>query len=698
MPAVARLDPHPQPYAVPGPRSGQPQRQLHHHIRPDILPVNKMADSISIEETNRIRVSLGMKPLPVPGAPPGPIFKTTSTSAQEEEAGSTLESRSAQAEENYLREKRAEDARRGREAKAEAIKKARDAAKRFSKLEGKGLADMDDDADLDAKSWLIKQKKRQREIEKARKMEKELAEAEKEAEYTARDLAGVKVGHELDTFQEGEDQVLTLKDTTIDENEEEGDELENLELKEREKLKDKLELKKKKPVYNPMDMDETGEKSILSHYDIEIDGKKGTKFTLDGQGSTKEQREAMANGTAVSKPKAISLDIFQDEPKSDYLDISEIKVRKPKKAKKTRSTRVKAVDEDDMLAPDRPAADDNDMRVDSTPAATKKRTYEDVSFVDDDDLQASLARQRRDALKKRKKVRPEEIAAQLRAQGSTPEEAELENGAGLVIDETSEFVSNLQVEEAQEPKRSRSVSRQPAQVTTMNEDSDDDGDTKMQSYADVEDAQDLADKIKRGEEEQHISSIGVEEEATLNQGLGSTLKLLKDRGIIKTAESGDLNAIFREKQNFLMEKHRREAAAELKARQQRERDRDTGRLDRMSAREREEYARQQNTYRDQQESRQLGELFNKEYKPTVELKYIDEHGRSMNQKEAFKHLSHQFHGKGSGKQKTEKLLKKIEQEKARESMSVLDSSQLAGMSGAAGQQSKKQRQAGVRLA
>ena len=240
---------------------------------------------------------------------------------------------------------------------------------------------------------------------------------------------------------------------------------------------------------------------------------------------------------------------------------------------------------------------------------------------------------------------------------------------------------------------------QPEQVTTMNDDSDDDGDVKMhQSYADVEDDEDRQARIKREEEEQHISSIGVEEEATLNQGLGSTLKLLKDRGIIKTAESGDLNAIFRDKQHFLMEKHRREAAAELKARQQRERDRDSGRLERMSAREREEYARQQNTYRDQQESRQLGELFNKEYKPTVELKYIDEYGRNMNQKEAFKHLSHQFHGKGSGKQKTEKLLKKIEQEKARESMSVLDSSQLAGMTGAAGQQSKKQRQAGVRLA
>jgi len=94
----------------------------------------------------------------------------------------------------------------------------------------------------------------------------------------------------------------------------------------------------------------------------------------------------------------------------------------------------------------------------------------------------------------------------------------------------------------------------------------------------------------------------------------------------------------------------------------------------------------------------LAEHFNKEYKPNVELKYIDDHGRSMNQKEAFKHLSHQFHGKGSGKQKTEKKLKKIEDEKVREGRSMLDGSGTVGMTGVVGQQLKKQKQAGVRLA
>ena len=67
----------------------------------------------------------------------------------------------------------------------------------------------------------------------------------------------------------------------------------------------------------------------------------------------------------------------------------------------------------------------------------------------------------------------------------------------------------------------------------------------------------------------------------------------------------------------------------------------------MSAREREEYSRNENARREQAESRVLSETFNKEYKPNVELKYVDEFGRHMTQKEAFKQLSHQFHGKGS---------------------------------------------------
>lgn len=62
----------------------------------------------------------------------------------------------------------------------------------------------------------------------------------------------------------------------------------------------------------------------------------------------------------------------------------------------------------------------------------------------------------------------------------------------------------------------------------------------------------------------------------------------------------------------------------------------------------------------------------KTYKPDVKLNYFDEKGRAMNEKEAFRYLSHRFHGKGPGKIKTEKRLKKLEEAEAMNKMSSVD--------------------------
>ncbi len=668
----------------------------------------------SIEETNRIRASLGLPLLPVPGG--GPQFKAArDSSLEDEEEGSTLESRQAQGYDNWKTLQDEADAKTRREAKAEAIKKARDAAKKYAKLEGKGLGEAGDVEDLDTKTWLLQQKKRRKKLEKERlvRLERELAERENAVEYTAEDLAGVKVAHEIDDFDGGGEQVLTLKDATIDQYEEEGDELENVYLKEREVLTDRLAIKKKKPVYDPHAETEEGGSTILKHYDETINGKKRKLFTLDGQGASLEEREATKQAVGEKlKAKPISLDsLKEDVPIFDYMEISEAKVRKPKR-KKPKTIRQRAVDEDGMFPAEADGgvlADGNDMEVDGGNIEVRvlqSKPSESASLVDDDDLQASLAVQRRAALKKRKRIRPEDIARQLRDEvNNTPDAEEAAKGeeGGLVIDETTEFVASL--ERKKEEGKARAESAKPQGDTPMKEagsPEEDDGDIDMgQSYNDIEDGEDLDARIKRETTTPNtpgIAGTGLEEEASLKQGLGATLKLLSERGLVKQNKEEDINALDRQRDRFLTEKQRREAAVEAKARLQRERDRNTGKLDRMSAREREEYARQENKNRDQLESRQMTDIFNREYKPNVQLKYVDEFGRSMNQKEAFKHLSHQFHGKGSGKQKTEKHLKKIEDDKKREAQSTLDSSQATGMNNAMGATAKKSRQAGVRLA
>ncbi|KAI1499789.1 SART-1 family protein [Biscogniauxia marginata] len=652
-------------------------------------------DAATIEETNRIRVSLGLKPLPVAGAS-GPQFREKQATPEGEEPASTIDTRQAAAYDNYKKVQEAQEAKKRRDEKNAAIKKARDAAKRFEVLEGKGLGDADGDDDLDAKSWLISQKKRQKKIDKARKLEEELAAAEAAAaaaiQYTSRDLAGVKVGHEIGAFEDGDEQILTLKDTNVLEEEEEGDELENINLREQEKLNEKLDLKKKKPAYDPNEINETGERNILAQYDEEIGGKKTKRFTLDGQGNI-VQTDGVSGQPQSRQLQKIDLDFLgEDKPASDYLDISEVKIKKPKK-KKSKSTRQRPVDEDDIF-PAQPVDQDQTMDIDSGAGfVSRKRKTDDEFIVDDEDLQATLAAQRRDALKKRKRNRPEDIARQLRQEAQTPgvenEEHDVQDG-GLVIDEISEFVSGLKKEDIEDRKPRKQKSPQDAPITSMEAESDED--EPMKDGDDVENEKSKRETSILAE----TAIIGVDEEKTVGSGIGATLQLLKERQLVKESDAGNLNEKLRQQQLFLAEKKKRINEIEQETRNQRERDRKSGKLDRMSVREREEWARQQNNIRDQQTSRQMVDLFNKGYKPNVELRYNDEFGRELDQKAAFKHLSHQFHGKGSGKGKTDKRLKKIEDEKRREAQSMLDASS-GGMSGATAQQTKKRKEAGVRL-
>lgn len=623
----------------------------------------------SIEETNRIRAAVGLPLLPVPGSSGGPQFKASKgddTSSEEEEQGSTLESRQAQGYENWKKLQGEADAKTQREANLEKIKKARDTAQKYSQLEGKGLGDANDTGDLDTKTWLTQQKKRRKRLlkEKADKLEKELLEREAVPEYTSKDLSGVKVAHELEDFDGGEEHVLTLKDTTIDQNEEEGDELENVDLREREALDEKLSLKKKKPVYDPNAEGEEVDSTILKHYDETIDGKKRKRFTLDGQGASVEEREAMKQAVGEKlKAKPISLDMFQnDMPISDYAEVTEGKIKKPKK-NKAKTTRQRAVDEDDMFPVDTtstPQANDDNMDIDSGPshgAINIQRPTEAMSFADDDDLQASLAIQRRAALKKRRKIRPEDIARQIREEAATPGAEEETEDVGMIIDETTEFVANLQrsKEEGQARQQAgRLGGPTPLRVAEGGEDSHSRIGEERQD-TDMNRSRESSTPATPG-----MTGTGLEEDAILSQGVGATLNMLSQRGLISQSNGQDINALHRQRDNFLTEKRKREAAVEAKARAQREQDRNTGKLDRMSAREREDYARRENEFRAQFESKQMTEKFNREYKPDVQLRYgmytltitsmtrntdyktVDSAGRALSQKEAFKHLSHEF--------------------------------------------------------
>uniref|UniRef100_S4RLI1 Spliceosome associated factor 1, recruiter of U4/U6.U5 tri-snRNP n=1 Tax=Petromyzon marinus TaxID=7757 RepID=S4RLI1_PETMA len=79
-------------------------------------------------------------------------------------------------------------------------------------------------------------------------------------------------------------------------------------------------------------------------------------------------------------------------------------------------------------------------------------------------------------------------------------------------------------------------------------------------------------------------------------------------------------------------------------------------------------------YSRREEYRAYGQEFKdkEHYRPDVRIEYVDETGRKLTPKEAFRQLSHRFHGKGSGRMKTEKRQKKLEEEHMLRKMSSSD--------------------------
>ena len=177
----------------------------------------------------------------------------------------------------------------------------------------------------------------------------------------------------------------------------------------------------------------------------------------------------------------------------------------------------------------------------------------------------------------------------------------------------------------------------------------------------------IEEVIKAAEQEASVKTeqddleMGTSGEKTHSSGLAATLNILRHQGILATptTESSEREKIQLQRDVWLAEQRRKVAQRELERQKARGGNRDQAQR---------EY---ENRMRDQQESRANLELF-KDYKPDVNIVYHDEFGRELTPKEAWKALSHKFHGKGSGRMKTEKRLKKIAEERKQAAMASGD--------------------------
>ena len=168
------------------------------------------------------------------------------------------------------------------------------------------------------------------------------------------------------------------------------------------------------------------------------------------------------------------------------------------------------------------------------------------------------------------------------------------------------------------------------------------------------------DETKVKKEEADLQ-VGTSSEQRFSQGMAATLNILRQQGVLAapSADQSERERVQRQRDLWLSEYRTLLAKREL---------------DRLKSRgEKKDQAQREyeNRLREQQEAREGLELF-KDYKPDVNIVYHDEFGRELTPKEAWKALSHKFHGKTSGKMKTEKRLKKIQEERKKEAMASGD--------------------------
>ncbi|KAK9317677.1 SART-1 protein [Lipomyces starkeyi] len=614
----------------------------------DATGLSQDESSLSLEETNKLRISLGLRPIPVPGDE-GIGASSTSAPAPDSDELALANWRA-----KYETEKKSAE----REATRKRIQKAKERIERLKYLDGRSLGEQDEDSVDDVRKWVKRSKKKVK-----ISIPEDDDEQEEMRQYTAEDLKGLKVGHSLEDIVDGEDVILTLKDRNV--LDEGDDELVSLALEEHAKATQNIENRKRKSRYTGFeDEDALGEKKgILSRYDEDDESNKKF-FTLDSEvisvGDVVSEKQKKLDAMNPGKVK-VSLEvdlppigIIQDS--SDYMPAERIKIKKPKKSKNSKNSRKRAAEEDDEDGRNQDA-----VMVDYQP---------DVIEDDDEDLQALLSKQRRSLQKKRKAqfLTPEMLAQAIRDQSTEGTPAPETDESGLVIDDMTEFVGNvgnsIAAEEEEERERKERLANSRATVPVKSESED------VAMTDDHEEEQIKPENENEGDEE--VSTTGLEGEPVLSSiGLGATLSMLRSRGLLKTPDEQDLERqrIQRENMKWRVSMAQHKARSELELRAQREADRKSGKYDKLTQKEREEAAQRENQMRQLGEAREAQKRF-KDYKPEIKIEYKDEFGRVMGQKEAFKHLSHQFHGKGSGKGKTEKRLKKIEDERKKESSSL----------------------------
>lgn len=651
----------------------------------EIGPQSASGDaSLSIEETNKLRAKLGLKPLEL--------------NENKKELGTKEDPMVAETinpviirQQKEMREKLA------------AMKEKRILNQKLGKV--KTLAD--DDWLDDTAAWVEKSRTLAKEKELAEKraklleemdeefgvsslVEQEFGQGKKDA-YSSKDLKGLTVQHKMESFNEGETVILTLEDKGV--LEEKDDVLVNVGLIDKEKAEKNVELKKKKPEYKPYGEEESIDdmvtikpRTVLSKYDEEIDGEKKKSFRLSTGGYVEGERERELQAIRETlHNQAQSLQMPALMIASEYYTPEEMvgfKKTKRRVKKIRKKEKLSLPDElrlDDTRSSDfgsrargrgrkQEAHEEGDGAVEGSsttievPQQSDDIRMADMEISDEEDfvtpepavieedeaeqeLQKQLEKQRKLRQRQLLKDSGEKVAEQVKGLGNGGEndEDDPDRKNNIVFNATSEFCRTL----GDIPTYGLSGNREDREdIMDFEQEAERDG----AGGSDSETDENVGWSMVNLDEEQKqpdfttASTTILDEEPIVNSGLAAALLLCKNKGLLDTqmqkiarvrAPKGALP-----NDNYCIE-------------------------DKMTI---------DDKYSRREEYRGFTQDFKEKdsYRPDVKIEYVDESGRKLTPKEAFRQLSHRFHGKGSGKMKTERRMKKLEEEALLKKMSSSD--------------------------
>jgi len=682
----------PEPAAVPAPSSVQTKKELNEQ---DVEAFSAAASSggsslsLSIQQTNELRAKLGLKPLEADDGGANQDGSETKQDVHAPPVNMSEVRKTAELRDKMLqmREKR-----------------------RLNALLGKVkmLGDDSDDEIDNAAAWVLKSRKIEEDRKEAERRAKMLEEMDsefgigglideefgmtKKSQYTSRDLKGLKVEHDQEMIQEGRTVILTLKDKGVLDDDAE-DTLINVNLIDDEKAAKNVENKKKKPTYQAYDEPEFDEygtlkvKDVLDKYDEVIDGVRKESFQLDDTGrydTIYERNLRQMKASIHSQAEELSLPPMTIA--SEYYTPAEMEATATfkKVTKKTRKLRKKTrVKADDLVGLEQTT--ENDL-------GSRKRMRRDI-----------------DSMKEDLSVKMEALIPGLDVIPEAPPEDDdddddigspSEDLTGVVVDEDNAALElELSLSRARRLNQTKTVRRtfERDLAAVKHDDDADDGPTSIilnstsefcRSLGEVptygqagnrleDEEEEMADyekeqsALRDGDEEEDMEGAGAWQSVEIDSRPVDITALpekpvLDDEPIVNNGIAGAL--LLAQRKGYLDSEKLRKAAnmnssiASLAAQNYSIEDKKFDDDDKYSRKRADRFV-----------SGSSMDFREKEgYKPEVKLEYVDEGGRPMSQKEAFRYLSHRFHGKGSGKKKLEKRLKKAEEDQMMKSMSSTD--------------------------